>query len=231
MDWREIHDSQAEGRFYWQGRPLFKTFKSLLKFHEPGLAPVEDESGWYHITAAGNALYPERYKRAFGYYCGFAAVVSDCGCFHIDTQGRPLYDDRYDWCGNYQENYCAVRSDDGYFHIDARGGRLYPDNYCYAGDFRDGIACVKCKDGFWRHINSHGGFINNASFLDIGVFHKNIATARDEDGWFHCNMKGIPLYRERYLYVEPFYNGFALVTRFDKTKCVIDEHGQIVLDV
>ena len=52
-----------------------KTFKNRLKFHAPGLAPVEDETGWYHIDTNENAIYPERYSRAFGYYDGLAAVT------------------------------------------------------------------------------------------------------------------------------------------------------------
>ena len=130
MNWREIRDSQSEKRFYYQGKPVFKVFKTILKFHEPGLAPVEDESGWYHITEDGSALYNERYERAFGYYCGLAAVTSTKGCFHIDARGTQLYDERYAWCGNYQENLCTVRNkDNSYFHIDKCGNRIYTESY------------------------------------------------------------------------------------------------------
>ena len=232
MNWREIKDSQTEKRFYYQGKPVFSVFKTILKFHEPGLAPVEDESGWYHITEDGAALYAERYERAFGYYCGLAAVTSKEGCFHINARGVPLYADRYAWCGNYQENLCTVRDkNSAYFHIDKCGNRIYAENYVYAGDFRDGIACVKQGDGFLHHIDVHGKSINKAEFLDLGVFHKNIAPARDARGWFHSDMNGEALYEERYLSVEPFYNGLALFTCFDWTKKVIDEKGKIVVCV
>lgn len=229
MKWREIKANQLEGRFYFGGKPVFKQFKRILKFHEPGLAPVEDESGWYHITAEGIPLYSKRYRRTFGFYCGFAAVMADDGCFHITASGLPLYAERYAWCGNFQEELCPVCDKTSkYFHIDANGRRLYAANYLYAGDFRDGIACVKCGDGLWRHITAKGDFLNGAAFLDIGVFHKGIAPGRDTNGWFHMTMDGRPLYSNRYLAIEPFYNGFALVTKTDKVKIVIDENGRCV---
>ena len=98
-----------------------------------------------------------------------------------------------------------------------------------SGDFRDGIACVKCLDGMWRHIKANGEFLNGKGFLDLGVFHKNIAPARDEKGWYHSDIDGNELYPERYLNIEPFYNGFALVTNFDWTKKIIDENGSTIL--
>lgn len=230
MNWREIKDNQTEKRFYFDNRPLFKQFKSILKFHEPGLAPVEDESGWYHIKTDGESLYTERYGRTFGFYCNRAAVTSKDGCFHINTTGKAAYSAKYAWCGNFQENICPVRDKkENYFHIDPDGKRLYGENYLYAGDFRDGIACVKCSDKLWRHIKSNGEFLNGRGFYDLGVFHKNIAPARDEKGWFHSDSKGKALYPERYLNIEPFYNGFALVTTFDWSKKIINEKGEVIL--
>ena len=232
MNWRKIECVQNEKRFYINGKPVFKQYRSLLKFHEPGLAPVEDESGWYHITAAGEPLYKTRYIRVFGFYCGFASVTLRTGCFHIDSNGNALYSERYAWTGNFQENICAVRDKNGlYFHIGSDGERLYAQNYSYVGDFRDGVACVKCLDGLWRHIDRHANFFNGRGFLDIGVFHKNIAPAKDQKGWFHSDLDGNPLYQERYLAIEPFYNGFALVTEYDLTKKIIDEAGREVLRV
>ena len=229
MNWHCIKDNQAEKQFYFEGKPVFKKFKSILKFHEPGFAPVEDECGWYHIDSDGNPLYTERYERTFGFYCNRAAVTSNDGCFHIGTDGSAVYAERYDWCGNFQENICTVRTANKYFHIDLNGKSLYADRYLYAGDFRDGIACVKCFDGLWRHIKSDGTFLNGKGFLDLGVFHKNIAPARDEKGFFHSDINGNPLYIERYMIIEDFYNGFALVTDFNWNKKVINEKGEEIV--
>lgn len=49
-------------------------------------------------------------------------------------------------------------------------------------------------DGFFRHIDNQGKFINNKMYIDLGVFHKNYATAKDEKGWFHIDKLGLPLY-------------------------------------
>ena len=87
-----------------------KTFKNRLKFHAPGLAPVEDETGWYHIDTNENAIYPERYSRAFGYYDNLAAVTDfDGNCYHIDIHGKRVYGENYSFCGNFQEEKCVVR--------------------------------------------------------------------------------------------------------------------------
>lgn len=229
FDWEKIKENQNEKQFYYEDKPVFKKYLSLLKFHEPGLAPVQDETGWYHILQNGKPLYSQRYNRAFGYYCGRAAVTSIKGCLHIDTEGNEVYSMRYSWCGNYQENYCTVRNGKEYFHIGLKGVPLYEDKYLYAGDFRDGIACVKCEDNLWRHIQSDGTFLNGKSFYDLGVFHKNIAPARDKEGFFHSNLKGEPLYKQRYMIIEDFYNGFALVTDFDCSKKIINEKGEEIL--
>lgn len=61
------------------------------------------------------------------------------------------------------------------------------------------------------------------------MFHKNIAPARDDVGFFHSDIYGHPLYPERYLIIEDFYNGFALVTDFNWQKKVINEKGEVVL--
>lgn len=233
MNWKDIQVSEDGTYFIFDGKPIFnKTFIEVLKFHSPGIAPVKDSSGAYHIDASGKELYRNRYSRTFGFYCNRAAVVQGNEWFHITDKGKRAYANSYSWTGNYQENLCTVRDNNNqYFHIDLNGNRIYEQNYVYAGDYKDGVACVKCIDGLFRHIDKKGKFINDKSFLDLGVFHKNIATAKDKDGWFHIDKQGNELYSNRYLTVEPFYNGFALVTTFDNEKIIIDEKGQKILKV
>lgn len=236
-DWGKITLSMSDaGQFYCSGKRIFKRYISALNFHSPGLATVEDESGWYHIKPNGEPLYSARYKRAFGYYFGRAAVVEErdnfLETFHIDILGTPLYSARYAWCGNYQEGLCVVRGrNNKYFYITMSGDRAFTGEYLYAGDFKDGAACVKCNDGLFRHIDTKGCFINDKAFLDLGVFHKNIAPAKDRDGWFHCDIAGGALYKARYEAVEPFYNGYALVSDFNGGKKIITETGEILLSL
>ena len=58
-------------------------FWEVLKFHAPGLAPVLDGSGAYHVTPDGAAAYSARFVRTFGFYDGRAAVESQDGWLHI----------------------------------------------------------------------------------------------------------------------------------------------------
>jgi hypothetical protein len=118
-----------------------------------------------------------------------------------------------------------------YFHIDLAGERIYDSVFIYCGDFKDGFACAKFDDNRYRHLDTKGNLLNTKSFLDLGVFHKNYATAKDEHGWFHIDKHGEALYPKRYNQVEPFYNGFALVTTFTYRKVIIDESGQELLVV
>lgn len=233
MNWQHIKVSSDRTHFLYEGKMIFgKHFKEVLKFHSPGLAPVLDDSGAYHIDDSGAALYSKRYERTFGYYCNRSSVIYESDWFHIDEKGKRVYPDSYAWTGNYQENLCTVRDiKSQYFHIDLNGNRVYTENYVYAGDYKDGIACVKLKNGLFKHIDAEGRPINDKLFTDLGIFHKNFATARDNQGWFHIDKSGNELYEERYLMIEPFYNGFALVTQFDYYKRIIDEGGNLIVKI
>ena len=227
MNWQDIKVSADNTHFLFDGKQIFgKQFIEVLKFHSPGLAPVKDESGSFHIDSLGKQLYANRFTRTFGFYCNRAVVVQADKCFHITDKGTRAYTHSYSWTGNYQENLCTVRdSDSNYFHIDLIGNRIYTDNFLYCGDFKDGVACVKISKGFFRHIFSNGVYLHDKEFSDLGVYHKNFATAKDENGWHHIDKNGNEIYGQRYTSVEPFYNGFALVTQFDSRKKIIDEYG------
>jgi hypothetical protein len=230
MNWKDIRISPDNTYFMAHGQPLFdKKFLEVLKFHEPGLAPVLDESGAYHIDENGKPLYTERYKRTFGYYCHRAAVVDGSEWFHINTAGDRAYADTYSWTGNFQEDLCTVRNIEGqYFHISLDGSRAYAEVYRYTGDYKDGIACAMGKDGLFRHIDRHGSLLHNKAFLDLGIFHKQFATAKDEGGWHHIDRAGNALYPNRYQSIEPFYNGYALVSTFTGVKAIVSEKGAVI---
>ena len=233
MNWKDIKTATDNTHFLYNSNKIFeRNFIEVLKFHSPGIAPVKDDSGSFHINECGKDLYDDRYQRTFGFYCNRAAVISNENWFHIDEKGKRLYQNYYAWSGNFQENVCTVRDfQNNYFHIDLYGNRCYKENYSYAGDFKDGIACVKLENGNFKHIDNNGNFINELEFLDLGIFHKNYATAKDEKGWFHINTKGEELYSQRYLIVEPFYNGYALVTSDNDQKSIIDEYGKTTIEI
>lgn len=211
------------------GQPLYeRLFHHVLKFHSPGIAPVTDSTGAFHINIKGKDLYPHRFKRTFGFYDELAAVQSEGGWFHITVTGNPLYKERYRWCGNFQEGLCPVQDEAGdYFHINSLGMRVYEENYSYVGDFKDGIAVVH-SDGGATHIDRKGALLHGRWFRDLDIFHKGFARARDDKGWFHLIKEGTPLYEDRYLEIEPFYNGVARVIPFHQSPLMIDESGRTI---
>ncbi|ACY13400.1 methyltransferase [Haliangium ochraceum] len=230
MSWREARVAATGTHHVCNGAPLYdERFDEVLKFHEPGLAPVRRGGRAWHIRSDGTAAYEQRFQRTFGFYEGLAAVDSGVGWHHIHPDGRPLTATRYAWCGNFQNGYCAVRDHSGaYVHLTHAGAPAYGARWRYAGDFRDGVAVVQGADGRSTHIDARGDFVHSVGFLDLDVFHKGFARARDEGGWMHVDMAGRAQYRRRFAAVEPFYNGQARVERFDGGLEVIDEAGDCV---
>lgn len=229
--WRAYAIAADATHHLLQGRPAYSArFDNVLKFHAPGLAPVTDASGAYHITPDGAPAYAARHLRTFGYYEGRAAAQSHQGWLHILPTGAPLGAESYAWCGNYQEGLCAVRTHDGaYLHIDLRGAPAYEQRYRYVGDFRDGFAVAQREDGKHSHIDPRGRVVHGVWFEDLDVFHKGHARARDADGWHHVNLRGEPLYRRRFRAVEPFYNGQARVEDEGGGLLIVNPRGETVL--
>lgn len=232
-DWRDYIIATDNSHHVYEGSPAYASrFLEVLKFHAPGLAPVVDHSGAYHITPNGQPAYEPRYVRTFGYYEGRAAVHSADGWFHILPDGSELYPERYAWCGNFQEGRCAVRlSDNRYFHIREDGVPAYTERYRYAGDFKDGFAVVQRNDGRHSHIDRSGALLHGRWFLDLDVFHKQYARARDEAGWHHVDQHGEPIYGARFRNVEPFYNGQARAEGFDGSLAVVCESGELMVEL
>ena len=87
MKWQDIKVSTDNSYFLFDGKPIFeKKFIAVLKFHSPGLAPVWDETGAYHIDSVGTQLYSSRFTRTFGYYCNRSAVVMSGEWFHLSEK-------------------------------------------------------------------------------------------------------------------------------------------------
>lgn len=230
--WKDSQVSSCRTHHRVGQRPLYaQRFIEVLKFHEPGLAPARDDSGAYHIDPLGNPAYAQRFLRSFGYYEGLAAVQTKAGWRHIDSEGEPLGSQVFDWCGNFQGGRCAVRQAGRYFHIQSKGERAYSQDYCYVGDFRDSVAAVQREDGLHSHIDLDGKQVHDSWFLDLDVFHKGFARARDKGGWHHIDENGQAQYKRRFAMVEPFYNGQARVECFNGSLLVIDELGQTMAEL
>ena len=191
------------------------------------------EANWLGILMIdGTPAYERRFERTFGFYENIAAVMNLGDWHHIRIDGSELYDIRYDWCGNFQDLRCTVRTTENkYFHIRPDGTPAYLERWRYAGDFRDGVAVVQNSDGHSTHIDRSGREINSVCFVDLDVYHKGFARARDHDGWMHIDLAGNPLYERRFAAVEPFYNGQARVEDFFGRIEVIDESGNSLVEL
>ena len=210
------------------GHPVYQQrFQWVLPFHQPGLAPVGDSNGSYHITNVGDSAYAAKFDRTFGYYEGFAAVQKDQHWFHIDAHGNRVYQRDWDWCGNFQGGFCVVRLNNRMFHIRSDGTKMNENGWTYAGDFRENSAVVRDDSGLCGHIDINGEFFHNQKFIELGVFHKSFAIAKDESGWHHIDRKGHPLYPFRFANLEPFYNGIAKAVTTSGVDVLIDESGNI----
>jgi len=65
---------------------------------------------------------------------------------------------------------------------------------------------VQRDDGKATHVEADGRLLHGHWFLELDVFHKGFARARDANGWYHINRGGQPAYRARYEAVDCFYN-------------------------
>jgi broad specificity phosphatase PhoE len=207
-------------------------FDGVLPFRDPGLAPVHRDGLAWHVRVDGSPAYTRRFIRTFGFYEGHAAVQSVEGWHHVRPDGTDLYAERYAWCGNFQGSLCAVRERGGhYLHVQADGSPAYSSRWRYAGDFRDGHVVVQADDGRSTHVDRDGTLSHGRWFLDLDVFHKGFARARDAIGWMHVDKSGAPAYARRFSQVEPFYNGQARVEQGDGRRIVIDERGETVVEL
>ncbi|MEB0141250.1 MULTISPECIES: WG repeat-containing protein [unclassified Undibacterium] len=206
MNWRNVLISEDATHHVINGVPAYDLrFDEVLKFHEPGLAPVQNAHLAWHIDANGRAAYQRHFRRTFGFYEGFAAVISANGWHHIRPDGVDLTSTRYEWCGNFQEGRCAVRQVGGsYHHILSNGLRFYDQCWRYTGDFKDGIAVVQSNDGQSTHIDRAGNLIHENWFLDLDVFHKGYARAKFASGWAHIDRLGRAIYLRRFPHLSDY---------------------------
>ena len=227
--WKNIIVSPCETFHLLKGEPLYiQRYCHVMKYHEPGLAPVKNGASAFHIDTQGISAYSNQFIETFGFYSGLAAVRNEEGWFHITPRGEPAYLSRYEWCGNFQEGFCPVKDKITglYFHTNHAGQKNYQHKYHYVGDFKEGRAVVCNELGLHTHIDYQGNFIHDQWFLDLDVFHKSFARAKDSEGWFHINKSGKPLYQERYVMIEPFYNGVARVETSKGLLMTINTQGE-----
>ncbi|KPA15429.1 O-methyltransferase family 2, partial [Candidatus Magnetomorum sp. HK-1] len=98
----------------------------------------------------------------------------------------------------------------------------------YAGDYKYGIAVVINENGLSTHIDTKGEPIHGKYFLELDVYHKGYAIAKDEHGYFHINKQGKEIYSSRYVKIEPYYNNRAVAIDHHNVKMIISPKGHIL---
>ena len=220
-----------------QGNRLYlNEFDKVLPFHNSEhnkqLAPVKCNNQAWHILLDGSPAYEERFDETFGFYCGLSAVIKTGKWFHIHSDGSPAYPESYSFAGNFQQDVSVVCDDKNqYFHIDKTGKPLYQSVWRYCGDFRECSAVVQSDKGLNTHILSNGKFLHEQWFLDLDVYHKGYARAKDQEGWHHIDGLGREVYSARYANIEPFYNGCARVEAHCGSILIIDEIGNVIRNI
>ena len=107
--------------------------------------------------------------------------------------------------------------------------------HAYAGDFREGAAVIRRSDGLCVHVNSNGAALHahislaGRGLLELDMYHKGLARARDERGWFWGDRAGDDAGFGVFAAVEPFYNGQALVTGLDGVRRVVTDAGSVAV--
>ena len=151
-------------------------------------------SGLAHRCRRRSRPMRDRFQRTFGFYEDLAAVVGDDGRFHILPSGESAYPDRYAWCGNFQERRCTVRDRERSLlpHQPRQGRPHTPSAGAMPGDFRYGVAVVQAEDGRSTHISPDGRLLHGRWFVDLDVFHKGFARARDEQAGCTSTAKATP---------------------------------------
>ena len=217
------------------GKPLYsQRFDKVQSYHfPPAYAPVIKNHEAFFIDIHGNQVFQRKFKDVFGFYDGVATVADKSGFFHINAQGLDIHSQIYSWAGNFQEGFCTVQSIDGglFYHIDETGKPIYNQKYAYVGDYRYGVAVVSDDNGNCTHINSEGNLLHGKYFLELDVYHKGYAIAKDERGYFHINKKGEPLYHNRYIHLEPFYNGRAIAVNQCGVRSIIAIDGITIKNI
>jgi hypothetical protein len=76
MTWRDSRVASDGTHHVLRSEPLYaERFDEVLKFHDPGLAPVRRLEEAWHIHPDGSEAYGRRFSRTFGFYEGLAAVT------------------------------------------------------------------------------------------------------------------------------------------------------------
>lgn len=228
MNWRDLSVSACGTHHECDGQPAYSgRFDEVLKFHAPGLAPVKrgDETGMLGRMAA-QPIRAVSFAHLVSMKASQRCRRRMAGITFVQTEAMPILSGMTG-AEIFQGGRCTVRlCDERYRRVCGRIFRV-SRNLALCRRLQGWVCVIQSDAGLCTHLNLKGELLHGNWFVDLDVFHKSFARARDGEGWMHVDLRGVPAYARRFAAVEPFYNGQARVERFDGGLEVINEQGKL----
>ena len=178
--WKDIIVSPCETFHLLNEKPLYsQRYTHVMKFHEPGLAPVKSEVHAFHIDVEGRPAYFNRYFQEHN--CPVKDKITDL-YFHINRDGQKIYQKQYRYVGDFKDGSAVVCNELGlHTHIDPQGNPLHN---CWFRDldvYHKGYARAQDEQG-WFHINKQGIPIYKSRYQQVEPFYNGLARVKTFEG-------------------------------------------------
>lgn len=199
--------------------------------------PAFNGEKWGYVTENGKVSLDFIYEEAID-FCGSYAVVKLDGVYTlIDKSG---YWNAIDKNGLDEvkdiSSSAIIAVKDGKYRIYSRiFGLLSEEEYdnVYMND--DGTYMVQ-KDGKWAILSASLEPVTKYIFTDVAVnskgnvFQEGLAIVKDEEGYFHIDETGEPLYKKRFADAKGFEGGFCAVSEDGKKWGFANSRGEIIVE-
>ncbi len=177
----------ARGDAAWHidatGAPVYaRRFRRTFGFYE-GLAAVESDDGWHHVTTDGHDAYPARYAWCGNYQEQRCPVRDAAGRYrHIDATGTPQGSQTWRYAGDFRDGVAVVQGDDGRStHVTHDGSMLHGQWFEDLDVFHKGLARA-CDERGWTHVDRAGHPVYARRFAMVEPFYNGQARVEGFDG-------------------------------------------------
>lgn len=178
-----------------------------------GLAPVRVNGTYGYIDKNGGIVISPQYDLALPFYSGMAKVFIDGRPYFIDKSGKILFQHTYRTINEFRHHtYAAVVTETGKHGVISRTGKLLADTiFSNLRDFSSGMAVVT-------------GLRHNPYSRDPGVAEVH------ETGLIDTTGKWLVKFG-KYKSIDNFFNGVALVEKFNDVEGIIDANGKYLFTI
>ena len=205
-------------------------FDEAYSFSE-GLAAVKVDEKWGYINKNEEFVISPQFDRAYNFFDNLACVVSGDKYGYIDMSGNYVINPQFlDAQFIFTDELAYVYKDGrGYGFIDKEGQFVIYPQFYFTGIFMNGIANVEINEK-WGIINKNGEYIVNPQFDFLEISDNGlIEFSNNDDKYGYINAEGEIVINPIYYGGTTFYNdGYAVVTKKNKKRIIIDEKGEQV---